>query len=233
MVDPTRPPSADPVSQAIAAAWPRVAGRVRYDTRPLAEVATPAGDVVVSSHACGALHRPRARGRGRGRRAWRCCCCRDAETCDAGPLWLAGRRWPASAAAPRGARLPRCGATARRHAPKNRLWRGVPNFAAAGWIWRRPEASMSRLVDDAGGARHRPAATHNPRPPRARAMTRAEVLAQLDAAAATSPAMIVAPAVSTESWRQLQRCHAVGRRAPSRTTSAPRGTTSSRGSPRS
>ena len=46
-----------------------------------------------------------------------------------------------------------------------------------------------------------PAADAQPAPAPARAMTRAEVLAQLDAAAATSPAIMVARMVNTESHR--------------------------------
>jgi hypothetical protein len=55
VVDPACPPSADVISAVLTAAWPRLAGRVRYETRPLGEIALTADDVVVSSHACGAL----------------------------------------------------------------------------------------------------------------------------------------------------------------------------------
>lgn len=91
VVDPARPPSADPISRALTAAWPRLAGRVRYDTRPLGEVALAPGDVVVSSHACGALTDQVLDAAARvGARLAVLPCCHDADTCDAGPLtgWM-------------------------------------------------------------------------------------------------------------------------------------------------
>jgi len=91
VVDPARPPSADVISQALTTAWPRLAGRVRYDPRPLAEVALQAGDVVVSSHACGALSDAVLDAAARaGARVAVLPCCHDAATCDAGPLggWM-------------------------------------------------------------------------------------------------------------------------------------------------
>lgn len=91
VVDPTRPPSADVISQAITAAWPRLAGRVRYDTRALDEVPLAPGDVVVSSHACGALtDRVLEAAAGAGAPVAVLPCCHDADTCDAGPLsgWM-------------------------------------------------------------------------------------------------------------------------------------------------
>lgn len=91
VVDPTRPPSADAISAALTAAWPRLAGRVRYEARPLGDVAITADDVVVSSHACGALSDAvlDAAAAARARVAV-LPCCHDAETCDAGPLtgWM-------------------------------------------------------------------------------------------------------------------------------------------------
>lgn len=91
VVDPSRPPSTDAISAALASAWPRLAGRVRYETRPLAEVTLLAGDVVVSSHACGALtdHVLDAAARA-GARVAVLPCCHDVDTCDAGPLggWM-------------------------------------------------------------------------------------------------------------------------------------------------
>ena len=133
VVDPTRPPSADPVSQAIAAAWPRVAGRVRYDTRPLAEVTLAAGDVVVSSHACGALtDLVLEAAAGAGAPVAVLPCCQDAETCDAGPLG----GWMDMALAVDTIRALRLEARGYRVwtqtipdaiTPKNRLLLGVPN----------------------------------------------------------------------------------------------------------
>ncbi len=91
VVDPMRPPSADAISSALTAAWPRLAGRVRYETRPLGEVPLTADDVVVSSHACGALSDQVLDAAARaGARVAVLPCCHDADTCDAGPLtgWM-------------------------------------------------------------------------------------------------------------------------------------------------
>jgi len=91
VVDPARPPSADVISAALTAAWPRLAGRVRYETRPLDDVTLTADDVVVSSHACGALtDRVLEAAAGAGARVAVLPCCHDADTCDAGPLtgWM-------------------------------------------------------------------------------------------------------------------------------------------------
>jgi hypothetical protein len=49
------PPSAQRVSEAMIAVWPRLAGRVTLLQAPIEEVSLSAGDVVVSSHACGGL----------------------------------------------------------------------------------------------------------------------------------------------------------------------------------
>jgi hypothetical protein len=91
VVDPACPPSADVISAVLTAAWPRLAGRVRYETRPLGEIALTADDVVVSSHACGALSDAvlDAAVEARARVAV-LPCCQDADTCDAGPLagWM-------------------------------------------------------------------------------------------------------------------------------------------------
>jgi hypothetical protein len=54
-VDTAFPPSARRLDSALVSAWPRLAGRVAYEQRSLASVPLTAGDVVVSSHACGAL----------------------------------------------------------------------------------------------------------------------------------------------------------------------------------
>jgi hypothetical protein len=49
------PPSARPASDALASAWPRLAGRVTFVEAPLKHVELGPGDVVVSAHACGGL----------------------------------------------------------------------------------------------------------------------------------------------------------------------------------
>jgi hypothetical protein len=91
VVDPARPPSSDVVSAALTAAWPRLAGRVRYASRALDGVTLTADAVVVSSHACGALTDRvlDAAVEARARVAV-LPCCHDADTCNAGPLtgWM-------------------------------------------------------------------------------------------------------------------------------------------------
>jgi SAM-dependent methyltransferase len=54
-VDRVLPPSASRVADAIARAWPRIAGRVRLVHAPLDAVDVERDDVIVSAHACGAL----------------------------------------------------------------------------------------------------------------------------------------------------------------------------------
>lgn len=91
VVDPARPPSAEALAAALVSAWPRLAGRVRYETRPLGDIDLHADDVVVSSHACGALTDQvlDAAARAAARVAV-LPCCHDAATCDPGPLrgWM-------------------------------------------------------------------------------------------------------------------------------------------------
>lgn len=91
VVDPVRPPSADALHAALVAAWPRLDGRVRWIESPLDAVALDGGDVVVSSHACGALT-DRVLDAAVAARAPVAVlpCCHDAATCDPGPLggWM-------------------------------------------------------------------------------------------------------------------------------------------------
>lgn len=49
------PPSAAKLHDVLVTAWPRLAGRVSFLERGIDDVPLEAGDVVVSSHACGAL----------------------------------------------------------------------------------------------------------------------------------------------------------------------------------
>ena len=53
--DTALPPSARKLHEAIVAAWPRLEGRVSFAIQDVGDVVLDAGDVVVSSHACGAL----------------------------------------------------------------------------------------------------------------------------------------------------------------------------------
>jgi hypothetical protein len=55
VVDTALPPSCARVHGVLVEAWPRLAGRVSFVTAAMAEVSLGAGDVVVSSHACGGL----------------------------------------------------------------------------------------------------------------------------------------------------------------------------------
>jgi hypothetical protein len=86
-VDTTLPPSATKLLEAVAAAWPRIAGRVELVEASIAEVALSPGDLVVSTHACGALtDLVLARAVESGARVVVLPCCHDIATCDTGGL---------------------------------------------------------------------------------------------------------------------------------------------------
>jgi SAM-dependent methyltransferase len=86
-VDTARPASALAVHDALVAVWPRLARRVTFLDTPLEEVPLSAEDVVVSSHACGALTDiVIARATGAGARLAVLPCCHDVETCETGPF---------------------------------------------------------------------------------------------------------------------------------------------------
>jgi hypothetical protein len=90
-VDPARPPSALKLHEALTAAWPRLAGRVSFVELPLDRLDLHPNDVVVSSHACGALtDRVLERAAAARARVAVLPCCHDDETCDPGPLggWM-------------------------------------------------------------------------------------------------------------------------------------------------
>ena len=55
LVDTAPPPSAARLQAVLVEAWPRLAGRILCECRPLASVQLSPHDLVVSSHACGAL----------------------------------------------------------------------------------------------------------------------------------------------------------------------------------
>lgn len=55
VVDPVIPPSADRVAQSLRETWPALAGKVTFLAQQLSEFSVNSGDIVVSSHACGAL----------------------------------------------------------------------------------------------------------------------------------------------------------------------------------
>ena len=137
VVDPARPPSAEALQEAIVTEWPRLRGRVTFEARPLDAVQITASDVVVSSHACGALT-DRILDAAITARAPVAVlpCCQDIGTCDPGPLagWLDG---PLAIDTMRAVRLSAAGYQVRTQtipeaiSPKNRLLIGIPPPAAA------------------------------------------------------------------------------------------------------
>lgn len=94
VVDPTIPASAGTLLDGMLEAWPALAGRITYESRAFAEgVVAEADDVVVSSHACGALTDRVIEGATAARARFAVLpCCHDLETCDAGDLrgWIDG-----------------------------------------------------------------------------------------------------------------------------------------------
>lgn len=91
VADPAVPASAATVHAAILADWPRLEGRVWYQTERIEDVPLASTDVVVSCHACGALtDQVLARTVAARARVAVLPCCHDAETCDPGPLtgWM-------------------------------------------------------------------------------------------------------------------------------------------------
>jgi hypothetical protein len=91
VADTALPPSHRKLHAALAAAWPRLEGRIDFIATPLEEVPLQSSDVVVSSHACGALtDTVLSRAAAAGSRVAVLPCCHDDETCDAGPLagWM-------------------------------------------------------------------------------------------------------------------------------------------------
>ncbi len=91
VVDTAIPPSAVAVHEVIVRAWPRLSGRIMFKTASLQSIDLTDDDVVVSSHACGALT-DQVIERAVAARAPVAVlpCCHDTETCDAGPLggWM-------------------------------------------------------------------------------------------------------------------------------------------------
>ena len=90
-VDIRLPPSAARVAQAMSDAWPRLKGRVTLEERAIADVSIEAADVVVATHACGALTDVVIdKVLGVRARLAALPCCHDDETCDAGQLrgWM-------------------------------------------------------------------------------------------------------------------------------------------------
>jgi hypothetical protein len=86
-VDRRLPPSAGRVAEVMTRTWPRLAGRIVREQRPIEDVALDPGDVVVSTHACGALTDVvLARAVAAKARVAVLPCCHDENTCDPGTL---------------------------------------------------------------------------------------------------------------------------------------------------
>lgn len=132
VVDETIPPSASRLHDVLVDAWPRLRDRVAFVAAPLDDVALHEDDVVVSSHACGALtDRVLEQAAGARARVAVLPCCHDVDTCDAGPL----RGWmdaPLAIDAWRAARLHHAGYRVWTQTipagitPRNRLMLGAP-----------------------------------------------------------------------------------------------------------
>ena len=93
VVDTTLPPSSHKLHLALVHAWPRLEGRVAFDERAVEEVTLSAEDLVVSSHACGALaDLVLDRAADAGARVAVLPCCHDLALNDAGSVsgWLDG-----------------------------------------------------------------------------------------------------------------------------------------------
>jgi hypothetical protein len=131
-VDKAIPPSSARLHQALVETWPRLSGRMTFVASPLEDVEILPTDVVVSSHACGALtdgilNRAAA---ARARVAV-LPCCHDFATCDAADLagWVDA---PVAIDIVRAMRLKRQGYRIWTQAipgditPKNRLLLGAP-----------------------------------------------------------------------------------------------------------
>lgn len=137
VVDTTVPPSAAKLQHALVTVWPRLAGRVSVTVRDLDAVTLDSSDVVVSSHACGALTDVvLARATRVRARVAVLPCCHDLDVCDAGDLtgWLDG---PMAIDVMRAQRLRERGyrvwtqTISNSITPKNRLLLGAPAEMAA------------------------------------------------------------------------------------------------------
>lgn len=92
-VDAALPASAQALHAVLVHTWPRLAGRVSLVASPIDDVSLQRDDVVVSSHACGALTDGiLSLATTAGTRVAVLPCCHDLRTCDAGSLtgWLDG-----------------------------------------------------------------------------------------------------------------------------------------------
>jgi hypothetical protein len=93
VVDPAPPPSGAALHRALVAEWPRLQGRVTFVAESIHRFPIEATDLVVSSHACGALTDLILDSAAAASAAVAVLpCCHDLARCDAGPLagWLDG-----------------------------------------------------------------------------------------------------------------------------------------------
>ncbi len=132
VVDKTLPASRDKLHQVLVGVWPRLAGRIAFVTGPLEDVEILPTDVVVSSHACGALtDLVLDRAAAARARVSVLPCCHDLAAGDAGGLtgWVEG---PVAIDIMRAIRLAESGYRIWTQAipsditPKNRLLLGAP-----------------------------------------------------------------------------------------------------------
>jgi hypothetical protein len=132
VVDTAPPPSGRKLHQVLVDAWPRLADRLDFEGRPLDSVALSADDLVVSSHACGALaDLVLERAAAVRARVAVLPCCHDLAVNDAGALagWVDG---PTAIDVMRAVRLEQRGYRVRTQTipagitPKNRLLLGEP-----------------------------------------------------------------------------------------------------------
>lgn len=87
VVDKTLPASCAKLNDALTRAWPRLTGRITCIASPLEDIELGDTDVVVSSHACGALtDLVLDRAAAARARVAVLPCCHDLAACDAGPL---------------------------------------------------------------------------------------------------------------------------------------------------
>jgi hypothetical protein len=137
VVDNALPASAAKLRDALTQAWPRLAGRIAFVSSASEQVEILSTDVVVSSHACGALTDVVLERASRARaRVAVLPCCHDLATCDPGALagWVDG---PVAIDIVRAMRLERQGyrvwtqTIPANITPKNRLLIAAPEAGSA------------------------------------------------------------------------------------------------------
>lgn len=157
-VDRSLPPSAARVREALAAAWPRLTGRIELVEAAIADVALSVDDVVVSTHACGALTDVvLARAVASGARVAVLPCCHDTATCDPGGLsgWVDA---PLAIDATRAALLRARGYEVSTQTipaaitPKNRLLLAAPTRSRDTVLGASPRESPRDLVHEGLGS---------------------------------------------------------------------------------